>query len=349
MKFKLTLTSNLIHLCLLLSWASIDENSKFLPKTFETCEPAVFIKTAYPSVLTDFEDEVSAKLRAKKKPAGTRRATKKVEPETTEQPAITQFFTQNKVSTKRAEPKAKPAEITSKKASGSDTNYLVTKSDVGAFGKYEPILEEDDEYSEENDPVSTKSESRGCVPKPKAVPKSKASTKRDHIPSKVSLTKEPPLITKAPGKIKLDAAKEAPKTEASSKNLLLSRVAFTGGAPSPIAVHKNVLRLQQDSLADMSVDPSDDSCVSDLSMIIDDFMSKRVQDLKLDTKVSAPPLVTSTPRGQVQRVSIVKAGRVASAETNAVNAVRVPTVPVTDVSMRSVNDSFEDSFDRMCK
>ena len=182
--------------------------------------------------MSDFEEEASAKLKAKKKPAGTRKTSKKCDPEATEQTAITQFFTQNKVSGKRADSK-----IT--KAPGrSNLNPTAAETKITSDHLHSKVTQ-----------VNGLS-SRTANAKP--------------------MTKAKPC---APKKVE----RSDPKAEVISKNLVPSRVVLTKDASSPIAVNKNILKLRQDSLADMSVDPSDDSCLSDLSMIIDDFMSRGVQ------------------------------------------------------------------------
>ena len=226
--------------------------------------------------MSDFEEEASAKLKATKKPAGTRKTSKKCDPEATEQTAITQFFTQNKVSGKRADSKIKSAEISSKKVSNIAECELVPEKDSKILTKCDLVA---------------KSDSRGAVAITKAPGRSNlnptaAETKitSDHLHSKVtqvnglsSRTANAKPMTKAKPCAPKKVERSDPKAEVISKNLVPSRVVLTKDASSPIAVNKNIFKLRQDSLADMSVDPSDDSCLSDLSMIIDDFMSRGVQ------------------------------------------------------------------------
>jgi len=254
------------------------------------------VNSAYPKLLADFEAEVSEKLRAKKKPAGTRKTAKKTEAVTAEQPVITQFFTQNKVETKRAE-------IKSKKVSGgptsSGTNPICSAVMKKPASKSVPIQKTD------SIPFRPEAES-------KPAPKSRVLTNNEVVPMKVVASKV---------------------------------------VPAP-PINKDVLRLQQQSFADMSVDPTDESCVSDLSMIIDDFMSKRVGGLQLDKKVPdiSSPVVTSTPRCLTTRGTI-RTNVEALAELSLDEFEKVPEEidQEKDFSMQSVNATFEDSFDRMCK
>ena len=248
--------------------------------------------------MTDFEDLLNAKLKPKKKPAGTRKtkagAEKVSEVMSEQQPAITQFFSQNKVGaagpSKKVEtqPSVKPkvfqtkTEIPPKKM--AVPSKIIQGSKVSSFP----------------------------VPK-KSVPTSKVPIKTSEVP------------------------------------------------PSPIVFHKDVLRLQhQTSFAEMSVDPSDVSCLSDLSVIIDDFMSKKIGELRLDKKgpAIADPILTSTPRGNGTRETIRKVPNnemsldQSDLQTNDVFAEKQgsPMKNVEkDFSMMSVNETVEDSFDRMCK
>jgi hypothetical protein len=284
--------------CFDITWTSVDENSKFLPPSFETCEPAVFVTLAYPKLVSDFEDLLNAKLKPKKKPAGTKKTKAGVEKEAEvlaeQQPAITQFFTQNKVT---AGPSKKVETQQSLKP-----KVVATKTEIPPKKISAPIK------------IIPATKVFGFPVPQKSVPKSKVPTK-------------------------------APE-----------------GPPSPIVLHKDVLRLQhQTSFGEMSVDPSDVSCLSDLSMIIDDFMSRKIEVLNLDSKVPqiADPTLTSTPRGNGTRETIRKVpnNEDMSLDESDLQIKNVFTgkqvlpmkVVEKDSSMISVNDTAEDSFDRMCK
>ena len=298
-----------------------------MPKTFETCEPAVYVKSAYPRLLADFEEEVNAKLRAKKKPAGTRKAATKAEKMTQEQPAITNFFAQNKVATKRTV--AKPKAVPETEAVASARADVVQKSvapekDVG-FRKNEVL--------------------------PNSVPPA----------SKPVVAQRPVASSRKPSAPKAVKNLVSAKSEAAATNRPNNLAAKAPAPPAAAAaaVHKSVLRLQQPSassksFSDMSIDPSDDSYNSDLSMIVDDFISRKVGELKIGHKAPdlSAPVVTSTPRNQTARDTIRKTGLVAEAlpefELEEIEK-KVPAASGNDFSMTSVNDPLEDSYDRMCK
>ncbi len=151
--------------------------------------------------------------------------------------------------------------------------------------------------------------------------------------------------------------------------------------PSPIVFHKNVLKLREQSIvSNMSVDITDDSMGSDLSMIIDDFISKP----KVAGGVEAPnlsdPISTSTPRNRMIRESIqekenvfqakkfptkatikkdcavvAKKSEISLMELNDTlpklvdKAVSSNKLVEKDHSMMLHNETGEDSFDRMCQ
>ena len=297
-----------------------------MPKTFETCEPAVYVKSAYPWLLADFEEEVNAKLRAKKKPAGTRKAATKAEKMTQEQPAITNFFSQNKVATKRTVAKSKAVPETEMVAS--------VRADV----VQKSVAPEEDVGFRKNEVLPT---SVPPAAKPVNAQRPVASSRKPSAPKAV--------------KNLVSAKCEAAATN--RPNILAAKVPAQPSAAA--AVHKNVLRLQQPSassksFSDMSIDPSDDSYNSDLSMIVDDFISRKVGELKIGHKAPdlSAPVVTSTPRNQTARDTIRKTGLVAEALPEFVLEEiekKVPAASGNDFSMTSVNDPLEDSYDRMCK
>ena len=296
-----------------------------MPKTFETCEPAVYVKSAYPRLLADFEEEANAKLRAKKKPAGTRKAATKVEKMTQEQPAITNFFAQNKVATKRTV--AKPKAVPETEAVASARADVVQKS----------VAPEEDVGFRKNEVLPN---SMPPASKPVVAQRPVASSRKPSAPKAV--------------KNLVSAKCEAAATN--RPNILAAKVP---AQPAAAAVHKSVLRLQQPSassksFSDMSIDPSDDSYNSDLSMIVDDFISRKVGELKIGHKAPdlSAPVVTSTPRNQTARDTIRKTCQMAEAlpefELEEIEK-KVPAASGNDFSMTSVNDPLEDSYDRMCK
>lgn len=251
-----------------LVWTSLDQNSKFLPPTFESCEPAVFVRDAYPKLIEEFE----ATINAKKKPSKPRQTkTTKLKAPTLEsqpssqQPAITNFFTQKKV------------------------NHHATKTAANVPDKVPNIA--------------------ACKPVAKSL-------------------KE---IAPVP-------------------------------MPSSALVHRIVERLQH-SRTDMSIDPSDDSYNSDLSMIIDDFIHKKVEGHNIKENVAPDQFVTSTPYGRMTRESIKPVGfepKPASRsarpgcepEPNLAKNDPVQSLMAkveNDLSMMSLDRTNEDSFDRMCK
>jgi hypothetical protein len=100
-------------------------------------------------------------------------------------------------------------------------------------------------------------------------------------------------------------------------------------------------------------------------MIIDDFMSKKVGEQKLEKKVPniSDPIGTSTPRASGTRQFVWKLGKVpenfaspsldVSATERVLSSVPEKAVfqaPVPeDLSMQSINGTLEDTYDRMCK
>ena len=249
--------------CFDISWTSVDGNSKFLPKNFESCEPSAYVRSAYPQLVADFEDSLSAKAKPKKTKAagtGSRKPKSAVATSTETQASITNFFTQSKVTTLPSKSlQSERAKLPAKSKPEPDVKLLPDKP--------EQVL-------------STQ---------PRAEPVPNLKLKQSKIKPTQRVLPKPDLVLK--------------------KNMFAHSLPEKCNSvpPSPILMHREVLKIRGElsRINDMSVDVTNDSFGSDLSMIIDDFIGIRKPDSK-ENKVPSisAPVSTSTPQCHKTRESV---------------------------------------------
>lgn len=235
-----------------------------MPAIFESCEPAIYVKSAYPKLVADYEELLNAKVKPKRAKATTVKKPKSVAAEVQhqpeQQPAITQFFTQNKA----------------------------------------------------------------AVPKKNTKPIENLESKKDKkvIQIKIEVPKVPNIVS------------EVKKSD------------VLPPPPSPIVFHKNVLKLREQSIvSNMSVDITEDSMGSDLSMIIDDFIKKPNVAEKVKAPNLSDPISTSTPRIRLTRESLQEKENVFQSKKFPTNVLNVASkkdciaVNKSEISMMELNET----------